>query len=288
MRKVKSMQEQNVLNESDIDTLINLLLRSQQSRTREALCFSIGIDPKNLSFLRDSSDSDFFLLLIRYLNGIGNQEAICKLCCKELSPIFNKGAYRLFLNELAGKLNCNNEFRECSSNIPNQPDTSKTQSLPQKKSLLKYLLTGGVLILTVLTGSYFYKPSSPQTLQVHADNVQGTPWTNKENTPVKVYFKAEGTWLAIPNNVTGVSDSVKGYISPSGDINFRPNETMCTAPVGALIIKGGDGKCKGAYGQEGTFEVESQETVHFLMNDVKSLYNDNKGSINVKLSTSKN
>ena len=37
------MHQENFLNESDIDTLINLLLRSQQSRTREALCLSTAL-----------------------------------------------------------------------------------------------------------------------------------------------------------------------------------------------------------------------------------------------------
>ena len=97
---------QYFLDESDIDTLINLLLRSQESRTREALCFSIGIDPKRLSFIRESSDSDFFLLLIRYLNEINDREALCKLCCKELLPIFHQGKYATILSEIAAKLNC--------------------------------------------------------------------------------------------------------------------------------------------------------------------------------------
>ncbi|MEH1858432.1 MAG: hypothetical protein V7L21_10575 [Nostoc sp.] len=115
------MFDQNFLDESDIDTLIDLLLRSQQSRAREALCFSIGIDPKRLSFIRDYSDYDFFLLLIRYLNEIGDQEALCKLCCKELVPIFYKGTYGLFLNDLAGKLNCSQEFRQNYPNNKQQP-----------------------------------------------------------------------------------------------------------------------------------------------------------------------
>jgi len=80
------MSQESFLNESDIDTLINLLLRSQQSRTREALCYSIGIDPKRLQFIKYSSDSDFFQLLISHLNEIDEQEALCKLCCKELFP----------------------------------------------------------------------------------------------------------------------------------------------------------------------------------------------------------
>jgi hypothetical protein len=141
------MSQPNFLSESDIDTLINLLLRSQQSRTREALCFSIGIDPKRLSFLRDSSDADFFLLLIQYLNEIGDTEALCKLCCKELFPIFHKGTHNIFLSDIAVQLNCNHQFSqnspnnkqptssasnpadEFNDNLPNQPNVSKPKSL---------------------------------------------------------------------------------------------------------------------------------------------------------------
>lgn len=118
---------QNFLDESDIDTLIDLLLRSQQSRAREALCFSIGIETNRLSFIRDSSDYDFFLLLIRYLNQIGDQEALCKLCCKELVPIFHQETHSHFLNYLAGKLNCSQEFRQ---NSPN----NKQQTVPLSSS----------------------------------------------------------------------------------------------------------------------------------------------------------
>ncbi|MDZ8091724.1 MAG: hypothetical protein RMZ42_07255 [Nostoc sp. DedQUE05] len=121
------MFDQNLLDESDIDTLIDLLLRSQQSRAREALCLSIGIDPKRLSFIRGSSDSDFFLLLIRYLNQIGDQKALCKVCCKELVPIFHQGIYGFFLNEIAEKLNCSQEFRQ---NYPN----NKQQTVPLSSS----------------------------------------------------------------------------------------------------------------------------------------------------------
>lgn len=120
------MSDQFFLDETDIDTLINLLLRSQQSRTREALCFSIGIDPKRLSFIRDSSDSDFFLLLIRYLNEIGEQEALCKLCCKELSLVFRHGKYATILSEIAAKLNCNQRLSQNSTN--NQQPTVLSSS----------------------------------------------------------------------------------------------------------------------------------------------------------------
>jgi hypothetical protein len=169
------MSDQNFLNESDIDTLTNLLLRSQQSRSREALCLSIGIDPKRLSFLRDSSDADFFLLLIEYLNDIGDQEALCKLCCKELGSIFQKGTYGLFLNELAEKLNCNQEFKQSYPNNKQQtvPLSSSTPSVrvnPFNQLVKNKLITGGTILLIGLTGFSLFNqnknsnsPSTPKT-----------------------------------------------------------------------------------------------------------------------------
>ncbi|MEH1978069.1 MAG: hypothetical protein V7L27_01965 [Nostoc sp.] len=173
------MSQQNFLNESDIDTLTNLLLRSQQSRTREALCSSIRIDPRQLSFLRNSSDSDFFLLLIGYLNEIGDQEALCRLCCRELFPIFNKSAHRTILEDIAVKLNCNHEsghnspknktvgqstspihssVPEFRVNYPNQLDESKPESLFTKiGNFNKNLLTVGAIILIGLGGYPTYK-----------------------------------------------------------------------------------------------------------------------------------
>jgi hypothetical protein len=127
------MSTQFFLDDSDIDTLINFLLRSQQSRTREALCLSIGIDPRRLSFIRESSDSDFFLLLIRYLNEIGNKEALCKLCCKELLPVFHQGKYATILSEIAVKLNCNQHLRQNNSNpsIAVQPTSPTPSPVPE-------------------------------------------------------------------------------------------------------------------------------------------------------------
>lgn len=189
MWELKNMSQQDLLTESDIDTLINLLLRSQQSRTREALCFNIGIDPKRLSFLRNSSDSDFFLLLIRYLNEIGDQEALCKLCHKELVPIFDNGTYGLFLTELAGKLNCSQGFRQNSSD--NQQPISSSSSPAPSVSVNPFnrlaenkLVIGSAIFLIGLAGftlsaiySYFWLPdiwSSART-QVKVD-AQSDPW----------------------------------------------------------------------------------------------------------------
>jgi hypothetical protein len=175
----------NFLEESDIDTLGNLLLRSQQSRSREALCIRIGIDPQRIGFIKDSSDADFVTQLISYLDEVENQEALCKLCCQELFPIFNKSTYRPILEEIAVKLNCNHDFGQNSPknktveqstspihssvpefgvNYPNQLDGSKPESLFTKiDKVNKKLLAGGAILLIVLAGyptyEYLKQPS---------------------------------------------------------------------------------------------------------------------------------
>ena len=166
------MSNQFFLDETDIDILINLLLRSQQSRTREALCVSIGIDPKRLSFIRDSSESDFFLLLIKYLNEIGEQEALCKLCCKELIPVFRHGKYAPILSDIAAKLNCNQKL---SQNFPNSTQPTVLSSIPVSRvsvnpfnQLAKNkLVTGGAILLIVLAvyPAYEHFKQLPQLLE---------------------------------------------------------------------------------------------------------------------------
>ncbi|BAZ23242.1 GUN4 domain protein [Kalymmatonema gypsitolerans NIES-4073] len=141
----------NYLDLSDVETLANLLLRSQQSRGREALCIKIGLDPYRLWFIKDSSDSDFVLQLIKHLDDIGDKEALCKLCCEELSPIFHKGIYAPILSNIAAKLNCNHEIRQ---NYPNnQPVEQPPVPLPTSgsKSRNKLLAIGGAALGSALT-----------------------------------------------------------------------------------------------------------------------------------------
>jgi hypothetical protein len=120
------MSTQFFLDETDIEILTNLLLRSQQLRRREALCFRIGINPDRLSFIRDTSDYDFCLLLIQHLNQIGEQEALCKLCCKELPSIFRHVKYVSTLNEIAVKLNCNQRLGQQQTILSSNPPPSSS------------------------------------------------------------------------------------------------------------------------------------------------------------------
>lgn len=137
------MSTQFFLDELDIEALAELMLLSQLLRTREALCLKIGLDYRQLWFIKDTSDSDFVIQLIDHLNKIGNKEALCKLCSDELFPIFRKSETSAhILSKIAAKLNCNQELRpnysnnESSSSAPdsyvnssNQPEISKPQSI---------------------------------------------------------------------------------------------------------------------------------------------------------------
>ncbi|MEH2324450.1 MAG: hypothetical protein V7K32_12910 [Nostoc sp.] len=188
----------NYLEQSDIDTLGELLLRSQKVRTREILCKRIGIDPQGLGFLRDYSDEDFVTQLIYYLDQVGDQEALCKLCCQVLFPIFKKSADTSILQEIALKLNCNHDFGhnypkkktieqstsptpssvpEFGVNYPNQLNGSKPESWFTKiGNVNKKLLAVGAIILIGLGGyptyKHFIQPSQLEQDQVLAQKAQ--------------------------------------------------------------------------------------------------------------------
>ncbi len=304
------------LNQDELNKLVNLLLISSKVKAREALCISIGIDYyRQLGFINDPSDDSFAINLINHLNEVGNTIAICQLCCNELKPIFKGGLNESILKEIVIKLNCNctQINRSNSENNFGQGIFSTGTTLLGKKSnfgiVVKGLLGFGFLLVLIP----FFIPTESNTfptknplfensantstkktkLEVYANDTQGSKYTNEEDKEVIVDFVAEGEWLAIPNNIKNVPDSAKGYLSPEGDPNFKPNTTPCTAPVGALIVRGENLKCKLANGGKGSFNLKPGKTVYFLMNDVINpakninLYTDNKGSITVNLSTSK-
>lgn len=140
------------LDERDIETLTKLIVRSQQARSREALCLRIGIEPSRIGFIKDPSDNDFFIQLIHYLNQINDKEALCKLCCQELFPIFNTSTDRTILEEIAVKLNCPQE------NIPIKPVIPiKPALFFQKKGFFLASSTIFVIILTVIGYNHFNK-----------------------------------------------------------------------------------------------------------------------------------
>jgi hypothetical protein len=96
------------LNDSDREILTELLIRSGRTEysARKALCIKIGIEPNQLGFLRQSTDTDFALELISYLHSIDDKQALCKIC-KELEVVFKRGKYAADLKNVKSKLNCN-------------------------------------------------------------------------------------------------------------------------------------------------------------------------------------
>ncbi|MEA5503532.1 hypothetical protein VB735_10500 [Halotia wernerae UHCC 0503] len=124
-----------------------------------------------------------------------------------------------------------------------------------------------------------------RVIEVDARYIQGTPFKNPENKPVRIKFEAKGQWSIIPQNVSG-NNLPKGLISPNGSGEFAANSNkLCPGfALGALVVRTKQGECI-ASGANGTFDLTSGQTVYFATNDVKSLYDDNDGSITVSLST---
>ncbi|MBD2526847.1 CHAT domain-containing protein [Nostoc sp. FACHB-133] len=106
--KHESMSETSQeLNESDIQTLTELLIRSGRAEysARKALCLKIGIEPNQIVFLRQPADADFALELISHLYSTDDKQAFYKIC-KELENVFKKGKYATDLEYIKSKVNC--------------------------------------------------------------------------------------------------------------------------------------------------------------------------------------
>ncbi|NMG09080.1 hypothetical protein [Brasilonema sp. UFV-L1] len=159
------MSTQFFLDENDMGTLAKLMLRSQQVRTREALCLRIGIDHRRLGFIKDSADDDFAIQLINYLNEISDKEALCKLCCNELFPVFHHGTYAPILSDIAAKLHCNQELSQNSSNkkqstIPLPIPAPGVSVNPFNQLVKNKFITGGTIVLIGLAGFYLSNQNS--------------------------------------------------------------------------------------------------------------------------------
>ncbi|MBD2773057.1 hypothetical protein [Iningainema tapete] len=159
------MSTQFFLDELDIEKLAKIVLRSQQVRTREALCMRIGVDPRRLWFIRDSSDSDFVIQLINHLNEVSNKESLCKLCCEELLPIFrNSETSAAILEEIAVKLNCQQKLSHAHVNSSQHQTPTPTQIFPGYmfgKSLSNLIIISG-LIVGLGGGLVYYFTSQKQ------------------------------------------------------------------------------------------------------------------------------
>ncbi|TVP64467.1 MAG: toll/interleukin-1 receptor domain-containing protein [Nodularia sp. (in: Bacteria)] len=104
-----SIEIEQELNNSDRDVLTDLLIRSGRAEysARKALCIKIGIEPNQLRFLTQPTDTDFALELISYLHSIDNKPALCKIC-SELEVVFKEGKYSVALKNIKSKINYNN------------------------------------------------------------------------------------------------------------------------------------------------------------------------------------
>jgi hypothetical protein len=178
------------LNQDELNELANLLVISQKAKAREALCIKIGISYyKDLGFIYEASDVSFAINLIHHLNEVGNTKAICKLCCKELVPIFKDGRRESILREIVVKLNCNNEpgDDDQTSRIGGQPTDPTPISLDKSwviriGNINKKLLTGGTIILIILAGypAYEYLKQPPQLKEYRRLIQQATLLSNTE------------------------------------------------------------------------------------------------------------
>ncbi|MCV3217555.1 hypothetical protein OGM63_29285 [Plectonema radiosum NIES-515] len=167
------------LEQFDIDTLVELLLRSEQYRERIALCINIGIDHKRLNFLENTSERDFFIRLIHYLKETGNNDALCNLSCKELLPTFRTGRYAPILSEIAVKLGCNQEFIGNSNNDRLNNFTSIEKIVKPKSKLLigraSFLFICALGLSAISTYLWFPDIWSSVTTPVKV-NAQSDPW----------------------------------------------------------------------------------------------------------------
>ncbi|MEH2356670.1 CHASE2 domain-containing protein [Nostoc sp.] len=125
------------LNESDIETLRELLERSGRSapERREALCLKIGINPTDISSIKNIPSSDFAVLLINNLLERQLEISVYKLC-KEIKDDFKQGGYAPKLEAIIYKLNSNrnSEISEPISIIqPLKKDSHQlTQAISEK------------------------------------------------------------------------------------------------------------------------------------------------------------
>lgn len=155
-----------LLDDGDLRELADILLISQKVKAREALCLRIGINPSELTFIREGAERDFVIQLIHYLNQINDEEALCRLCCQELSLTFHRGKYASVLTKITAKLNCS-QFILDSSN------SQKFTNISLKSRLLKnrkFLLIIFVLILITISSLLWLSnvPSASITTQVLA------------------------------------------------------------------------------------------------------------------------
>lgn len=221
----------NLLDDDDLRELADILLLSQKVKAREALCLRIGINPSELTFIREGAERDFVIQLINYLNQINDEEALCRLCCQELSLTFNRGKYASTLTKIAAKLNCN----QCISNFSTNHNIENIVSLKNNLSKnRKLLLIIFALILSAIS-SYFilWLPdawSARTNVQVKAKFdpwLAGMPPKSKANDCIYPQYRhSSNSPENSPIKVEGISLIPGSYLrfTTTGEVNTRRDE----------------------------------------------------------------
>lgn len=165
-------------------------------------------------------------------------------------------------------------------------------------NIVKYttgLIVGTATLLGAITSIYrFILPKAEEVIlkqfEVFAADESGSIYTYpKTKKPAVLYYSVTPEnkgWLAIPlgtkeDEVSTGSVTADGYF----DSDFTPNSSRpCkNYRLGALVvINNKNGDCL-ASGKKSFFPAQPGEAYRFVMNDVKGLYFDNKGSLPIQL-----
>ncbi len=147
------------------------------------------------------------------MNEIGEKEALCKLCCKELLPVFHQGKYATILSEIAVKLNCNQHLRQNNPNpsIAEQP-TSPTPSPvpefginprlqldgPKSQSKRLYWLTGGAIFLIGLAGLAGFQIYQTESVNPRYKGLERLlsegKWEDADHKTADIMWDLAGKW----------------------------------------------------------------------------------------------
>jgi len=120
------------LDNLDIEILRNFLQLSGRAapERREALCIKIGINPGDISAIKDIPADDFAVLLINSLINRRLENSVYKLC-EELKSAFREGGYAPQLDAIAYKLNPNHNSEPTYSTSTTQPPTEYSNQFTQ-------------------------------------------------------------------------------------------------------------------------------------------------------------
>jgi hypothetical protein len=231
------------LDDDDLRELAQLLLLSQKVKVREALCLRIGINPSELTFIREGAERDFVIQLINYLNQINDEEALCRLCCQELSLTFHRGKYASVLKTILVKLNCP-QFKI-------NPPTNHLENITSLKDRLfknkKNILIIFALILSAISSYFLLRllnvSSASPSVRVPASS---DPWL------AGMPPKSQANSCLIPNNPRYISQSPDN--SPTEvtfeKMSLKPGSYLTFTTKGTVSTRADQGFFYGAEGSK--------------------------------------